>query len=84
MSDSKNNLKKSSQKAGLSWFGQMAASLFWLASVFSYGISSMGDVLQLFAALAWMIANLAALTDSQLEIESPYENTSKMKESNGN
>ncbi len=84
MFNSKNNLKITLQKAGLSWFGQMAASLFWLASVFIYGVSSMGDVLQLLAALAWMIANLAALTDSQLEIESPYENTSKMKESNGN
>ena len=74
--------KKSLQKIGLSWLGQMAASLFWLASFFSYGINSKGDTLQLLAAIAWMIANLAALTDSQPKIESPYENTSKMKESN--
>jgi len=75
--------KKSLSKIGFSWLGQMAASLFWLASVFSYGISSMGDVLQLFAASAWMLANMAELTNSQSEIESPYESHSKTKESNG-
>ncbi len=82
MSDSKNNLKKSLQKAGLSWSGQMAASLFWLASVFSYGVTSMGDVLQLLAALAWTVANLAALRDSQSEIETSFGDKSNVKESN--
>ena len=43
------------------WLGQMAASLFWMTSVFVYGISSAGDWLQLAAASAWMVANLAAL-----------------------
>lgn len=41
------------------WLGQTAASLCWIASVFVYGISSAGDVLQLCAASAWLIANLA-------------------------
>ena len=47
----------------LDWLGQTAASLFWIASVFTYGITSTGDWLQLFAASAWLIANLAALNE---------------------
>ena len=47
----------------LEWLGQTAASVCWIASVFTYGISSGGDWLQLFAASAWLIANLAALTE---------------------
>lgn len=43
------------------WLGQMAASLFWIASVFTYGISSGGDWLQLFAASAWLVSNIAAI-----------------------
>ena len=45
----------------IEWLGQMMASLLWVVSVFTYGISSMGDVLQLCAALAWMVANIDAL-----------------------
>ncbi|MEM1415687.1 MAG: hypothetical protein AAGH15_12340 [Myxococcota bacterium] len=45
----------------LEWLGQMAASLFWMTSVFAYGIQSSGDWLQLLAASAWAIANVAAL-----------------------
>ena len=48
----------------LDWLGQMIASALWVASVFSYGIGSTGDLLQLGAALAWMIANLAALINA--------------------
>ena len=44
------------------WLGQVAASLFWIVSVFIYGISSTGDWLQLAAASSWFIANLASLT----------------------
>ncbi len=43
------------------WLGQMAASLFWIASVFSYGINSTGDSLQLLASTAWFVANIAAI-----------------------
>ena len=43
------------------WLGQMMASLLWVASVFTYGISSAGDVLQLCAALTWTLANIDAL-----------------------
>ena len=45
----------------IEWLGQTAASLFWIASVFTYGISSTGDGLQLLAASAWLVANVATL-----------------------
>ena len=48
----------------LEWLGQTVASLCWILSVFSYGVSSVGDWLQLAAASAWMMANLAALKPS--------------------
>ena len=43
------------------WLGQTAASLCWIGSVFVYGISSPGDWLQLFAASAWLVANVATI-----------------------
>ena len=43
------------------WLGQTIASLCWISSVFVYGLSSAGDWLQLLAASAWFVANLAAL-----------------------
>ncbi len=46
------------------WLGQTLASLFWIASVFTYGISETGDWLQLFAALAWLVANVATIDSS--------------------
>ncbi|MEM7313894.1 MAG: hypothetical protein AAF497_12155 [Planctomycetota bacterium] len=49
----------------IEWLGQMVASLCWIASVFSYGLNSSGDWLQLFAASAWMIANIAALLTAE-------------------
>ena len=46
------------------WLGQTAASVCWIASMLTYGISSGGDWLQLFAASAWLLANIASiLTD---------------------
>ena len=45
----------------IEWLGQTLASLFWIVSVFTYGISATGDWLQLMAASAWLVANLAAL-----------------------
>jgi len=47
------------------WLGQTAASLFWIASVLTYGISSSGDWLQLSAASAWLLANAAAVLAPQ-------------------
>lgn len=43
----------------IEWLGQTIASLCWIVSVFAYGISSTGDVLQLCAASSWLVANLA-------------------------
>lgn len=45
----------------IEWLGQTVASVCWIASVFTYGISSTGDWLQLAAASAWLLANIAAL-----------------------
>ena len=49
----------------LDWLGQTAASVCWIASVFTYGISSGGDWLQLLAASAWLLANLATLVTDE-------------------
>ena len=48
------------------WLGQTVASLCWIASVFTYGISSVGDWLQLCAATAWLVANIAAVVTSEV------------------
>ena len=41
------------------WVGQTLASLCWIVSTFAYGISSTGDWLQLCAASAWLVSNIA-------------------------
>jgi len=46
--------------ASVEWLGQTAASIFWIVSVFVYGISAPGDWLQLCAASAWLVANIAS------------------------
>ena len=48
------------------WLGQTAASICWIASVLTYGISSTGDWLQLFAASSWLVANFAAVVTVQV------------------
>lgn len=45
----------------IDWLGQTLASLCWIGSVFCYGIGSLGDGLQLSAAIAWLVANIAAI-----------------------
>ena len=47
------------------WLGQTAARLCWMISVFVYGLSSIGDWLQLGAASCWMVANLATLVSAK-------------------
>lgn len=47
------------------WLGQTIASICWIASVFVYGISSTGDWLQLFAASAWLVANVASFATAE-------------------
>ena len=44
--------------SSIEWLGQMVASLCWIISVFSYGISTNGDWLQLVAASSWMASNI--------------------------
>ena len=47
------------------WLGQTVASLCWILSVLTYGITSGGDLLQLCAASAWLTANIAALVTTE-------------------
>ncbi|MEM9657069.1 MAG: hypothetical protein AAF961_01800 [Planctomycetota bacterium] len=43
------------------WLGQTVASVCWIGSVLTYGISSGGDWLQLGAASAWLLANISSI-----------------------
>ena len=45
----------------IEWLGQTAASICWICSVLAYGINSSGDWLQLCAASAWLVANIASV-----------------------
>ena len=45
----------------IKWLGQTAASLCWIGSLLTSGIGSTGDWLQLCAASAWLIANIATI-----------------------
>ncbi len=44
----------------IEWLGQTTASVCWMFSVLAYGINSTGDWLQLCAAAAWLLANIAS------------------------
>lgn len=63
LSDAVSNSKKTrlARALGVEWLGQSVASLCWIVSMFTYGISSTGDWLQLMAASAWLVANIASL-----------------------
>ena len=50
-----------SKMMSFEWMGQTLASLCWIISVFTYGISSNGDILQLLAASCWMVSNISAI-----------------------
>ena len=50
-----------SKMMSFEWIGQTLASLCWIISVFVYGISSTGDLLQLMAASSWMLSNIASI-----------------------
>ena len=45
----------------IGWLGQTVASMCWIGSMLAYGIESSGDWLQLCAASAWLLANIATL-----------------------
>ncbi|MYA28371.1 MAG: hypothetical protein F4090_01850 [Nitrospira sp. SB0672_bin_25] len=49
------------------WLGQTAASVCWIASMLTSGISSSGDWLQLFAASAWLLANIASIATPEAD-----------------
>ena len=66
-----NSESRLSKVRSVEWLGQTVASLAWIVSVFTYGIKENGDWLQLLAASAWFIANVAAVwsTDSNSQIQ---------------
>ena len=49
----------------LPWLGQTAASVCWISSMLASGIGSPGDWLQVCAASAWLVANIAALVATE-------------------
>lgn len=51
----------------LKWLGQTVASMCWIGSMLAYGVESGGDWLQLCAASAWLLANLATLVAADAE-----------------
>ena len=51
----------------IEWLGQTAASVCWIGSMLTYGIRSGGDWLQLFAATAWLLANIAAIATANAD-----------------
>ena len=56
----------------IKWLGQTVASLCWIASVFVYGLTEAGDYLQLCAASAWLLANIAFALSDEDEPEKQY------------
>ena len=51
----------------IEWLGQTAASVCWIGSMLAYGIRSSGDWLQLFAASAWLLANIVAIATAEAD-----------------
>ena len=51
----------------IEWLGQTAASVCWIGSMLTYGLRSGGDWLQLFAASAWLLANIAAIAAAEAD-----------------
>jgi len=56
-----------SRALSVKWLGQTVASLCWIGSMLAYGIESSGDWLQLCAASAWLLANLAVLVSAEAD-----------------
>ena len=54
----------------IEWLGQTVACMCWIISVFSYGISSTGDWLQLLAASSWLMSNIAAIIAIRPDVNS--------------
>ena len=52
---------KLSNMMKVEWLGQTVASLCWIISMLFYGLSTVGDHLQLCAGVAWFLANIASI-----------------------
>ncbi len=63
----------------IAWLGQTVASICWIASMLTYGIESGGDWLQVCAASAWLVANIATLITAGPE--SPEDAASRRRHS---
>ena len=55
MLDKTRNIMK---KVDLSIIFQLIASISWMVSTFFYGLSGVGDYLQLLASSAWTVSNI--------------------------
>ncbi len=51
----------------IAWLGQTAASVCWIGSLLTDGIRSGGDWLQLLAASAWLLANIAVVAAAEAD-----------------
>ncbi len=51
----------------IKWLGQTTASVCWIGSMLTSGIESSGDWLQLCAASAWLLANIATIVTADAE-----------------
>ena len=51
------------------WLGQTIACICWICSVLTYGVSSSGDWLQLCAASAWLVANIATIATDEAALD---------------
>ncbi len=51
----------------IKWLGQTTASLCWIGSLLTTGIGSTGDWLQLCAASAWLLANIATIVTAEAD-----------------
>ena len=51
----------------IKWLGQTTASLCWIGSMLTSGIESNGDWLQLCAASAWLLANIATIVTADAD-----------------
>ena len=61
------NKSRLAKALSIDWLGQTTASICWICSMFVYGVGSVGDWLQLIAASAWFLANLAVIAKPQIE-----------------
>lgn len=61
------NKSRLAKVLSIDWLGQTAASICWICSMYVYGVDSVGDWLQLSAASAWFMANLAAIAKPQID-----------------